>query len=348
LQLEGYLEARLWNDVFVAAQKYLGVPVGTIRATVLLETITAAFEMEEILYELRDHSIGLNCGRWDYLFSYIKKFKMHPDKIAPDRSHLTMTTPLMKAYVTRLIHVCHKRGTFAMGGMSAAIPIRNNPEANAAAMYKIEEDKLREVSAGHDGTWVAHPDLVGVARAIFNANMTTPNQIEGAPAPEGASITEAQLLELPIIPKGKAITSDGLEKGVAIVLAYVEAWLRGVGCIPLNNSMEDAATAEISRVQIWQWQCHQMETQDDGVPITSMRVRNLVRQHVNEEILPERSSNKSGGRQWLLAGKLVADMLTKDTLDDFLTSVCYPHILTTAYEGDVITDDDGSSINSRL
>lgn len=343
-KLEGYLEARLWNDVFVAAQNYLGIPVGTIRATVLLETITAAFEMEEILYELRDHSIGLNCGRWDYLFSYIKKLKMHPDKIAPDRSHLTMTTPLMKAYVTRLIYVCHKRGTFAMGGMSAAIPIRNNPQANAIAMRKIEEDKLREVMAGHDGTWVAHPDLVSLARAIFDANMTTPNQISRAPALEGRCITEAQLLELPVIPKGQAITSDGLEKGVAIVLAYTEAWLRGVGCIPLNNAMEDAATAEISRAQIWQWQHHQVDTQDDGVPITAMRVREIVRRHVNGLIM----SDKSRGRSWLLPGKLVADMLTKDTLDDFLTSVCYPHIVTTCYEGDALTDDCGSSITSRL
>lgn len=313
--------------MFVAAQNYLGVPIGTIRATVLLETITAAFEMEEILFELRDHSIGLNCGRWDYLFSYIKKFKLHTDKIVPDRSHLTMTTPLMKAYVTRLIHVCHKRGTFAMGGMSAAIPIRNNPAANAAAIRKIEEDKLREVMAGHDGTWVAHPDLVAVARVIFDANMKSPNQIDCAPALQGAKVTEAQLLELPVIPKGKAITSDGLSKGIAIVLAYTEAWLRGVGCIPLNNAMEDAATAEISRVQIWQWQFHQVHSEDDGVPITAKRVRGLVHQHVTQEML---SSTK--GSQWLLAGKLVSDMLTKPVLDDFLTSVLYPHILTTCYE----------------
>jgi malate synthase len=313
--------------VFVAAQNYLGVPIGTIRATVLLETITAAFEMEEILYELRHHSIGLNCGRWDYLFSYIKKFKMHKDKIVPDRSHLTMTTPLMKAYVTRLIYICHKRGTFAMGGMSAAIPIKNNPAANAAAIRTIEEDKLREVVAGHDGTWVAHPDLVAVARAIFDAKLKTPNQIDGAPALEGARITEAQLLELPVIPKGKAITSDGLDKGVAIVLAYTEAWLRGVGCIPLNNAMEDAATAEISRVQIWQWQYHQVRSEDDGVSITASRVTLLVRQHVDQQI---RSSKE--GAQWLLAGNLVSDMLTKPTLDDFLTSVCYPHILATCYE----------------
>lgn len=313
--------------MFVAAQDYLGVPIGTIRATVLLETITAAFEMEEILFELRDHSIGLNCGRWDYLFSYIKKFKLHTDKIVPDRSHLTMTTPLMKAYVTRLIHICHKRGTFAMGGMSAAIPIRNNPAANAAAIRKIEEDKLREVMAGHDGTWVAHPDLVAVARAIFDANMKSPNQIDCSPALQGARVTEAQLLELPVIPKGKAITSDGLNKGIAIVLAYTEAWLRGVGCIPLNNAMEDAATAEISRVQIWQWQFHQVLSEDDGVPITAQRVRGLVHQHVAQEM---QSSKK--GSQWLLAGKLVSDMLTKPVLDDFLTSVLYPHILTTCYE----------------
>jgi len=328
--LEGYLEARLWNDVFVAAQDYLGVPIGTIRATALLETITAAFEMEEILYELREHSIGLNCGRWDYLFSYIKKFKMHSDKITPDRSHLTMTTPLMSAYVSRLINVCHKRGTFAMGGMSAAIPIKNDPKKNAAAMAKIKEDKVREVKAGHDGTWVAHPALVKLARDIFDAYLKTPNQIDSAPSLEGASITEANLLELPRVPVGQAITSDGLDKGIYILLAYTEAWLRGVGCIPLNHAMEDAATAEISRAQIWQWQKHGVNTQDDGLLIDSSRIYSLVNKHVEraQEEAPD------AGRKWKLAGSLVAEMLTKPKLDDFLTSVCYPHVLTTSLEGD--------------
>eukprot|EP00567_Pseudictyota_dubia_P000177 CAMPEP_0197468328 /NCGR_PEP_ID=MMETSP1175-20131217/66026_1 /TAXON_ID=1003142 /ORGANISM="Triceratium dubium, Strain CCMP147" /LENGTH=568 /DNA_ID=CAMNT_0043004425 /DNA_START=8 /DNA_END=1714 /DNA_ORIENTATION=- len=335
-KLEGYLEARLWNDVFVAAQRYLGVPTGTIRATVLLETITAAFEMEEILYELRNHSLGLNCGRWDYLFSYIKKFKCHPDKIAPDRSYLTMTTPLMQAYVKRLINVCHRRGTFAMGGMSAAIPVKNDPVANAEAMSKIEADKVREVKAGHDGTWVAHPALVTVARAVFDNHMPSPNQIESNLCPEGREVTEADLLRLPVVPKGQAITGEGLRKGISIVLAYTEAWLRGVGCIPLNGAMEDAATAEISRAQIWQWKYHGVATQDDGVVVTSKRISEIVREETDHKC---GGPGKSRGK-WRLAGKLVEEMLTKDKLDEFLTTICYPHILTTAYEGAVVPEDD--------
>lgn len=329
-KLENHKEARLWNDVFVAAQQYLGCPEGTIRATVLLETITAAFEMEDILYELRNHSLGLNCGRWDYLFSYIKKFKMHSDKIAADRSHLGMDTPLMKAYVQRLVYICHKRGTFAMGGMSASIPIKNDPAANKKAMASVEQDKLREVLAGHDGSWVAHPALVSVAKGVFDKHMPMPNQIDLKPGLVGASVTEADLLRLPSVPYGKAITSAGLKKGVAIVVAYTEAWLRGVGCIPLNNAMEDAATAEISRVQIWQWQVHAIATQDDGCIITKSRIQSIVR----EETERQKAVNKGG--KWNLAGKLVAEMLTKDELDDFLTTVCYPHILSTTNEGDAI------------
>ena len=191
--------------------------------------------MEEILFELKEHSLGLNCGRWDYLFSYIKKFKMHPDKIAPDRIHLSMDAPLMKAYVQRLIYICHKRETFAMGGMAATIPIKNNPKANAEAMAKIEKDKLREVVAGHDGSWVAHPALVSLAKGVFDKHMETPNQIDLAPGQIGQSVSEEDLLLLPDIPFGQAITSKGLEKGISIVIAYTEAWLRGVGCIPLSN-----------------------------------------------------------------------------------------------------------------
>ena len=321
-KLESYEEARLWNNVFVAAQKCLGVPVGTIRATVLLETITAAFEMEEILYELRDHSLGLNCGRWDYLFSFIKKFKNRDDMIAPDRAFLTMTTPLMEAYVKRLIYVCHKRGTFAMGGMSASIPVKDDPEKNAAAMSSVEQDKLREVMAGHDGTWVAHPALVTVAKKVFDKHMTTPNQIGLKPGSAGAPVGELNLLKLPQIPHGQAITNAGLNRGVAIVLAYTEAWLRGVGCIPLHNAMEDAATAEISRAQIWQWRHHKLSTQDDGQVISEERIRRIVHEEVQRQ-----TGGLSKGR-WKLAGHLVADMLTKNELDDFLTSVCYPYIIT--------------------
>lgn len=334
-KLENSLEARLWNDVFRAAQSYLGVPVGTIRATVLLETITAAFQMEEILYELRAHSLGLNCGRWDYLFSYIKKFKCHDDKIAPDRSYLTMMdTPLLGSYVNRLIFICHKRGTFAMGGMAAQIPIKGDPAANDAALARIKKDKIREALAGHDGTWVAHPNLVSVAKSVFDNYMPTPNQIEMNLCLAGKDVTEADLLKLPKVPKEKAITSEGLQKGVSIVLAYTEAWLRGIGCIPLNHHMEDAATAEISRAQIWQWKHHGVLTLDDGVAITAERISNIVREEVK---------HGSGGEdkgKWLLAGKLVEDMLTKDKFDDFLTTVCYPHILTTKYEGDVIPEDE--------
>ena len=288
--------------------------------------------MEDILYELRNHSLGLNCGRWDYLFSYIKKFKNHSDKIAADRSHLTMDTPLMKAYVQRLVYICHKRGTFAMGGMSAAIPIKNNPSANEEAMARVEQDKVREVMAGHDGTWVAHPALVKVAKDVFDKHMPMPNQIDRNPGFVGANVSESDLLKLPSIPFGKAITSNGLQKGVSIVLAYTEAWLRGVGCIPLNNAMEDAATAEISRAQIWQWQVHGISTQDDGLVITKDRIKALVKSET------ERMNSLSrGDGRWSLAGTLVAEMLTKDDLDDFLTTVCYPHILSTTKEGDKAT-----------
>lgn len=315
-KLECHQEAKLWNDVFVAAQQYLGVPVGTIRATVLLETITAAFEMEEILYQLRDHSMGLNCGRWDYLFSYIKKFKMHDNKITPDRSFLTMKTPLMEAYVTRLIHICHKRGTFAMGGMAATIPVKGDAKKNDAAMRNVQQDKLREVLAGHDGTWVAHPALVKLARDVFDQHMPTPNQIDKVCT--NHIVSEAKLLQLPSIPQSKAITSSALENGIAIVLTYSEAWLCGVGCIPLNNAMEDAATAEISRAQIWQWRKHRIHTANDGVLISSQRIEQLVQAEVA----------KHQGGKWRLAGKLVAEMLNADELDEFLTTVCYPYIVT--------------------
>jgi malate synthase len=325
-KLENHLEARLWNDVFIAAQKYLGIPVGTIRATVLLETITAAYEMEEILYELRDHSLGLNCGRWDYLFSYIKKFKYHTNKITPDRKYLTMTVPLMDAYVKRLIYICHKRGTFAMGGMSAAIPIKDDPVKNDIAMKKVAEDKLREVIAGHDGTWVAHPALVKVARCVFDKNMTTPNQINIKPGLIGSNVTEKDLLQLPTnINVEDTITTDALIHGIKIVLAYTEAWLRGIGCIALHNAMEDAATAEISRAQVWQWVKHGVQTRDDLQIITKERVAMIITNEINEKC---GGVTVSKGR-WRLAGKLVEEMLTKKDLDEFLTSICYPFIVTT-------------------
>jgi malate synthase len=235
-----------------------------------------------------------------------------------------MTTPLMDAYVKRLIYICHKRGTFAMGGMSAAIPIKNDPAANDAAMAKVEADKVREVTAGHDGTWVAHPALVTVAKNVFDQYMHTPNQIQLVPCLAGSSISEADLLRLPQIARGIAITSTGLKHGIGIVVAYTEAWLRGVGCIPLHNAMEDAATAEISRAQIWQWRHLGVSTEDDNRLISADRIIDLIQQEVS---LQQQRAGGSG--QWLLAGKLVGQMLTKAQLDDFLTSVCYPHIVTT-------------------
>jgi malate synthase len=260
-KLESHLEARLWNDIFAFAQRYLGVPVGTIRATVLIETIPAAFEMDEILYELRDHSAGLNCGRWDYIFSFIKKFRNHPECVLPQRNDVTMEQPFLRSYVELLIDTCHKRGIHAMGGMAAQIPIRDDPQANEEAMQRVREDKLREVRAGHDGTWVAHPGLVPVARAVFDEYMPESHQIRML---EGRSpITEANLLE---IPQGR-ITEAGLRRNIDVALRYIESWLRGNGCVPIYNLMEDAATAEICRAQLWQWirYCARLE---DGRTIT--------------------------------------------------------------------------------
>jgi malate synthase len=247
-KMESYHEARLWNDVFLHAQEYVGIPEGTIRATVLIETIAAAFEMDEILYELRDHSAGLNCGRWDYIFSFIKKFRCHPKFTLPERSGITMEQPFLRSYVDLLIHTCHKRGIHAMGGMAAQIPIRDDADANEQAMERVRQDKLREVRAGHDGTWVAHPGLVPIAKAVFDEHMKKPNQID-RPAKQTCRINENDLLEIPL---GR-FTEEAFVRNVDVALQYIESWLRGNGCVPIYNLMEDAATAEISRAQTWQW-----------------------------------------------------------------------------------------------
>jgi len=321
-KMESHLEARLWNDVFVFAQQRLGLPKGTIRATVLIETILAAFEMEEIIYELRDHSAGLNCGRWDYIFSYIKKFRNHPQFVLPDRSQVTMTSPFMSAYVQLLIATCHKRGVHAMGGMAAQIPVQNNPQANEAAFDKVRADKLRECKAGCDGTWVAHPALIPVAMKVFNEYMPTPNQIHRVPP---AHVSAADLLGRPSDLSG-SITSAGLMGNIDVGLAYTESWLRGLGCVPLHNLMEDAATAEISRCQIWQWIKHRAKT-SDGKLITKEWVQQLLQQHLQQL----RASLGDAGyqkRKFDLAAKLYERMLMSDRLDDFLTLVAYPHITT--------------------
>lgn len=276
-KLESHQEARLWNRVFDFAEDSAGIKRGTIRATVLIETITAAFEMEEILYELREHSVGLNCGRWDYIFSFIKKFSSNPAFILPQRGDVTMEQPFLASYVHLLIETCHRRGAHAMGGMAAQIPIRDDPEANAAAMERVRNDKLREVKAGHDGTWIAHPGLVTVAMKVFDEWMPMQNQI-ARPPDLNTTITSANLLQ---IPSGK-ITDEGFLRNIEISLIYVESWLRGFGCVPIFNLMEDAATAEISRAQLWQWNRYKSST-DDGVLIDSERI-----QHVLNDILQKK------------------------------------------------------------
>ncbi len=269
-KLESHLEARLWNDIFTFAEDAAGIKRGTIRATVLIETITAAFEMDEILYELRDHSVGLNCGRWDYIFSFIKKFNAHPEFILPQRGDVTMEQPFLASYVRLLIDTCHRRGTHAMGGMAAQIPIRNDPAANTLALERVSKDKLREVKAGHDGTWVAHPGLVGTAMQVFDEWMPMANQIARKPATD-APVVAADLLA---IPYGR-ITEEGFVRNIEISLLYLESWLRGLGCVPIFNLMEDAATAEISRAQLWQWNRYAVRS-EDGQLMDTERIRRVL------------------------------------------------------------------------
>src|SRR5579862_2295459 len=255
-KMESRHEAKLWNDIFVESQKMLGVPLGSIKATVLIETIMAAFEMDEILHALKDHSSGLNCGRWDYIYSFIKKFAEDPKAVMPDRAQVTMTAPFLRSYSLHLIKTCHRRNVHAMGGMAAQIPIRDDPAANAQAMDKVRADKLREAGDGHDGTWVAHPGLVSIAKEIFDKAMPEPHQI--ARKRQDVNVTAADLLK---VPEG-TITEAGLRQNLNVGIGYLEAWLRGIGCVPLYNLMEDAATSEISRAQIWQWIRHKAHLED--------------------------------------------------------------------------------------
>jgi len=270
-KMESHLEARLWNDIFTLAQKEIGVPHGTIRATVLIETVVAAFEMEEILWELKDHSAGLNIGRWDYIFSCIKKFRSNKDFCLADRSQVTMTSPFMRAYALTLVKTCHKRGAPAMGGMAAQIPIKNDPAANEAALEKVRQDKLREVTDGCDGTWVAHPALVPIAKAVFDEHMPGPNQYDRQ-RPD-VNYTARDLLDFkPEAP----ITEAGLRNNISVGIQYLGAWLAGNGCVPVFNLMEDAATAEISRSQIWQWIRSDKGRLDDGRKVTAEMFSKLV------------------------------------------------------------------------
>lgn len=272
-KMESHKEARLWAHAFEAAEQALGLEHGTIKATVLIETIMAAFEMEEILYELKDYIVGLNCGRWDYMFSYIKRFRNHPGFVLPDRNVVTMTAPFLRAYSQALIKICHRRNAHAMGGMAAFIPIKGDPEANDAALAKVRADKLREVQDGHDGTWVAHPGLVPVAKEVFDEFMPDANQVSRDRG--DVNVTAKDLLA---VPEGD-ITEEGLRNNIRVGIQYLEAWLGGNGCVPLYNMMEDAATAEICRTQVWQWLKHGARL-NTGQPVTE----SLVREMVDEEM----------------------------------------------------------------
>jgi malate synthase len=314
-KLESHLEARLWNDVFIAAQEHLGVARGTIKATVLIETILAAFEMDEILFELREHSAGLNCGRWDYIFSFIKKFRNRADCVMPDRSAITMDRPLMKSYVDLLIHTCHRRGAHAIGGMAAQIPIRNDPAANAAAMERVREDKLREAEAGHDGTWIAHPGLAAIAMQAFERVMSGVNQLGVRRDDVHASATD-----LVRIPDG-AITEAGIRLNIRVGVQYLESWLGGNGCVPLYHLMEDAATAEICRSQIWQWLRHGARTAE-GRAITPELFEQLLAEELGR-IHREVGSARTQSGVFPTATRLFTAMVTSDSFDEFMTLPAY-------------------------
>ncbi|KAI0745968.1 malate synthase [Earliella scabrosa] len=309
-KMEHYLEARLWNDVFNFSQSYIGMTHGTIRATVLIETLPAAFQMEEILFELRTHSAGLNCGRWDYIFSFIKRRRADRSAVLPDRKDVTMEVGFMDAYVRLLIQTCHRRRVAAMGGMSAQIPIKNDPKANEVAMSKVRADKLREVTNGHDGTWIAHPLINQIAMEIFNKHMLGPNQYHIRR--EDVKVAAADLLNTKV--PGQ-ITTEGVRSNVATALAYSAAWLGGNGCIPLNWLMEDAATAEITRVQLWQWVKYGMRTGDSGQVITAEWIDRLV-----DEIAPTLKNATITAENLEIVSKYLKAQVRKEWPSEFLTS----------------------------
>lgn len=316
-KLESYLEARLWNDIFIFAQKELGIPRGSIRATVLIETILAAFEMDEILYELREHSAGLNCGRWDYIFSYIKKFSNDAHAVLPDRAQVTMTTHFLRSYSKLLIRTCHRRNIHAMGGMAAFIPIKSDPVANEKAIAQVRTDKEREAGDGHDGTWVAHPGLVPVATEVFDRLMAGPNQID-------KKLTEYQATasDLLKVPDG-TITESGLRQNIAVGLGYVEAWLRGTGCVPLFNLMEDAATAEISRAQLWQW-IHQNAQLTDGRRIDVDLCERIIEEELEKA---KRLGDPARTAAFEKSAQLMRELIRAPRFVEFLTVPAYQQIL---------------------
>jgi malate synthase len=317
---ESHLEARLWNDVFSFAQERLDVPHGTVRATVLIETIPAAFEMDEILYELRDHTSGLNAGRWDYLFSIIKYFRdSGPEFVLPDRGDVTMTAPFMRAYAQLLVKTCHKRGAFALGGMAAFIPNRRDEEVNARAFAKVREDKQREAADGFDGSWVAHPDLVAVCREVFDAVLgDRPNQVDRQR--DDVHVTAEDLLDLASTPG--AITREGLRGNVEVALLYLEAWLRGLGAVGIHDLMEDAATAEISRSQIWQWVRNECRLEDD-----TLINAELVRQVLDEELAAILASVSGPEHEFAEARRIFEEVALADEFVDFLTLPAYDAVV---------------------
>jgi len=316
-KIESHLEARLWNDIFLRAQKSRELPRGSIRATVLIETILATFEMDEILHELREHSAGLNCGRWDYIFSYIKKFSTDPHAILPDRAQVTMATHFMRSYSKLAIKTCHRRNVHAMGGMSAYIPIKSDAVANDKAIAQVQADKEREAGDGHDGTWVAHPGLVPVALEIFNRLMPDPNQISKQLPDFHPTATD--LLQ---VPDGQ-ITEAGVKQNVAVGLGYVEAWLRGIGCVPLFNLMEDAATAEISRAQLWQWVHHSAKLSDDRVIDVA-----LVESLIDAELARQQSAvDATRFAAYQKAATLMRELIRAPRFIEFLTVPAYEQVL---------------------
>jgi malate synthase len=307
-KLESHLEARLWNDVFIFAQKFIGIPKGTIKATVLIETIPAAFEMDEILYELKEHSAGLNCGRWDYIFSYLKKLRNQPDVILPDRSLVTMTVPFMRTYSLLTIKTCHRRKAPAIGGMAAQIPVKGDEEKNEEAFNKVRIDKEREVQDGHDGTWVAHPALVPIALEIFDKEMKESNQIDSQKQLD-LRVTEQELLAVP----AGAITEEGVRQNIRVGLRYITAWLRGRGAVPIHHLMEDAATAEISRAQIRQWIRHPKGMLEDGRKVTYDMDDKIKKEEI-QMILAEMGDEKVRD-----AGELFDSLIKDEPFHDFLT-----------------------------
>ncbi|KAI9272827.1 malate synthase A [Phascolomyces articulosus] len=320
-KMESHLEARLWNDIFNVAQDTLSVPRGTIRGTVLIETIMAAFEMDEIIYELRDHSSGLNCGRWDYIFSFIKRLRQHPEYVLPDRSQVTMTVPFMDAYVRLLIQTCHKRGVHAMGGMAAQIPIKDDKAANDAAMKKVAADKLREVTAGHDGTWIAHPALAEIAYKAFNEHMPTPNQIHVRR--DDVRVTRNDLLNINFAGQ---VTEEGIRSNLRVGLSYMRSWLEGVGCVPINYMMEDAATAEISRSQLWQWARHNVKTAEGKVANAPYMLQLLDEETAK---IKQQLGAKYAATKYDAAKAAFATNITGEKYNEFLTTLLYDDIVTT-------------------